>query len=248
MGQLAGAPRLPAGCAPPPPCALTCLLAGTMLQGRLTLLLGPPGSGKSVLLQTLAGQLRPSQRVRVRAGAAAAAAADGGHQVYSLAWGTSGLPCGPPDPTLLPLLLIKRWVQMSGEIRYNGRAAAEFDLQRTAAYVDQVRCLAACCSLGVCLCMLSPHRGATCALMQTHATPRLPALAMPCLMPCAPLPMRTARPSAVRCPPAAADGAGDSGLCPGRSVGEWLQERHEGRVCPAVGGRGGEGRQWRAGE
>lgn len=35
------------------------------LQGRLTLLLGPPGSGKSVLLRTLAGQLSPSKTVRV---------------------------------------------------------------------------------------------------------------------------------------------------------------------------------------
>ena len=38
-----------------------------LLQGRLTLLLGPPGAGKSALLQTLGGQLLPSNRVRVRA-------------------------------------------------------------------------------------------------------------------------------------------------------------------------------------
>ena len=49
-----------------PPAALTRLLADGLLQGRLTLLLGPPGAGKSVLLQTLAGQLRPSKGVRVR--------------------------------------------------------------------------------------------------------------------------------------------------------------------------------------
>ena len=45
---------------------MTCRLFLRLLQGRLTLLLGPPGAGKSVLLQTLAGQLRPSSRVRVR--------------------------------------------------------------------------------------------------------------------------------------------------------------------------------------
>lgn len=35
-------------------------------QGRLTLLLGPPSSGKSVFLRTIAGQLPPSKTVRVR--------------------------------------------------------------------------------------------------------------------------------------------------------------------------------------
>ena len=29
---------------------------------------------------------------------------------------------------------------MSGEVRYNGCTASEFDLQRTASYVDQVGC------------------------------------------------------------------------------------------------------------
>ena len=36
-----------------------------MLQGRLTLLVGPPGSGKSVLLQALAGRLKPGKHLRV---------------------------------------------------------------------------------------------------------------------------------------------------------------------------------------
>ena len=39
---------------------------GVLRPGRLTLLLGPPGSGKSVLLQTLAGQLRSSKRTRIQ--------------------------------------------------------------------------------------------------------------------------------------------------------------------------------------
>lgn len=38
----------------------------TLPQGRLTLVLGPPGAGKSVLLQTLAGQLRPSKKLRMQ--------------------------------------------------------------------------------------------------------------------------------------------------------------------------------------
>lgn len=35
-------------------------------QGRLTLLLGPPSSGKSVLMKTIAGQMEPSTVLRVR--------------------------------------------------------------------------------------------------------------------------------------------------------------------------------------
>lgn len=37
-----------------------------LLQGRMTLVLGPPGSGKSVFMQTLAGRLRPGKHLRVR--------------------------------------------------------------------------------------------------------------------------------------------------------------------------------------
>ena len=33
--------------------------------GRMTLLLGPPGGGKSVLLQALSGRLRPHRHLRV---------------------------------------------------------------------------------------------------------------------------------------------------------------------------------------
>ncbi len=36
------------------------------LQGRMTLLLGPPGSGKSAFLQVLAGRMRPSGFLRVQ--------------------------------------------------------------------------------------------------------------------------------------------------------------------------------------
>lgn len=86
------------------PCAGTCArngggsplatvvnkASGVLKPGRLTLLLGPPGAGKSVLLRQLSGQLAPS-------------------------------------PTL----------EVTGTVRYNGRDASTFDLQRTAAYVDQ---------------------------------------------------------------------------------------------------------------
>lgn len=67
------------------------VMAAPLLQGRLTLLLGPPGAGKSVLLRRLTGQLEDS-------------------------------------PTL----------ELSGEVKYNGRDPSTFDLERTAAFVDQV--------------------------------------------------------------------------------------------------------------
>lgn len=63
---------------------------GVLKPGRLTLLLGPPSSGKSMLMKTIAGQMEPSAALR-----------------------------------------------MGGEVRYNGQLPSEFDLQRTAAYVDQ---------------------------------------------------------------------------------------------------------------
>lgn len=39
--------------------------SGALLPGRMTLLLGPPSSGKTVLLQALAGQLQQSKTLRV---------------------------------------------------------------------------------------------------------------------------------------------------------------------------------------
>ncbi|KAL4448626.1 hypothetical protein ABPG75_005845 [Micractinium tetrahymenae] len=66
---------------------------GVLRPGRLTLLLGPPGAGKSVLLQALAGQLAHSKSLRV-----------------------------------------------AGDILYNGQRGHEFDLQRTASYVEQYDC------------------------------------------------------------------------------------------------------------
>jgi hypothetical protein len=40
-------------------------MSGVILPGRLTLLLGPPGGGKSVLLQALSGRLRPHSGLRI---------------------------------------------------------------------------------------------------------------------------------------------------------------------------------------
>ncbi len=40
-------------------------VSGVLKPGRLTLLLGPPGSGKTVFLQALSGRLKTGPRVRV---------------------------------------------------------------------------------------------------------------------------------------------------------------------------------------
>jgi hypothetical protein len=50
------------------------------------------------------------------------------------------LPLAPPDPC--PPLAAghargKGWLRLGGSLRYNGRAAEDFELQRTAAYVAQ---------------------------------------------------------------------------------------------------------------
>ena len=35
------------------------------MQGRITLLMGPPGSGKSVFLKTLGGRMKPCKELRM---------------------------------------------------------------------------------------------------------------------------------------------------------------------------------------
>jgi ABC-type multidrug transport system ATPase subunit len=64
--------------------------SGRLEPGRLTLVLGPPGSGKSLLMQALAGRLRPSRKLRI-----------------------------------------------SGTITYNGEAATDFEVARTAGFCTQ---------------------------------------------------------------------------------------------------------------
>lgn len=125
----------------------------TLLQGRLTLLLGPPGGGKSLLLQALSGRLKQSKHLRVR-------------QWWWLGWGwvqgkhqAGGDACAdcildagafhapacppsqPPsalasaDTRCLSLLL-----QISGSIKYNGVDPSTFVVRRTAGLVEQGEC------------------------------------------------------------------------------------------------------------
>ena len=54
---------------PPPPPPGPAPLRGPGAAGVFTLLLGPPGSGKSTYLQALAGRLKRSHSLQVRAGA-----------------------------------------------------------------------------------------------------------------------------------------------------------------------------------
>jgi ABC-type multidrug transport system fused ATPase/permease subunit len=65
---------------------------GILKPGRMTLLLGPPSSGKSTFLKMLSGRLSP------------------------------------------------KYVKQSGTLKFNGRSTTEFNVSRTAAYAEQVRC------------------------------------------------------------------------------------------------------------
>ncbi len=50
-----------------PACNTCCAVPPTLLQpGRITLLLGTPGSGRSVLMKTLSGRLRNEKALKVR--------------------------------------------------------------------------------------------------------------------------------------------------------------------------------------
>ena len=100
------------------------------LQGRLTLLLGPPGSGKSVFLQRIAGQLQASKSLRVRPAPVVHRSQPVHHQRRMLC---PGIRCQPSTwhRMLVPLL------QLSGQVLYNGHDGSEFLLRNTASYVDQ---------------------------------------------------------------------------------------------------------------
>ena len=94
------------------------------MQGRLTLLLGPPGSGKSSLLKALSG-----------AGALVAKA---------LSFVVPSIPpcCQTKIDSGAPVyhpgrMSASSGVRTSGNITYNGETFASFVPQRTAAYVDQ---------------------------------------------------------------------------------------------------------------
>ena len=84
------------------------------MQGRATLLLGPPSSGKSTFLKLLGVQ------------------------------GRATLLLGPPSSgksTFLKLLAgradAEAALSISGSVKYNGKSPEDFVLRRTAAYIDQ---------------------------------------------------------------------------------------------------------------
>ena len=52
---------------PTTPHTILAGVSGVLRPGRMTLLLGPPSGGKSVLLKCLSGRLQPSRNLRVRA-------------------------------------------------------------------------------------------------------------------------------------------------------------------------------------
>lgn len=123
-----------ADAASPPPC---CCPSRPPLQGRTTVLLGAPGSGKSVLMRLLAGHLQPTKALRVRQRMGRRLLRPAAQQMpgrtcmcsWSPACRASPRPHRPVAPLPPP--------QISGKVRYNGRGAAEFDLRRSGAYVDQ---------------------------------------------------------------------------------------------------------------
>ena len=108
-------------------------------QGRLTLLLGPPGAGKSVLLRRLTGQLEASPTLELS-----------GEVRFSFRLLPVSVLLIPVDCSLCvhhPLLVNTAQSKLTVDhlptprlqVRYNGRDPSTFDLERTAAFVDQVR-------------------------------------------------------------------------------------------------------------
>lgn len=122
-------------------------------QGKLTLLIGPPGSGKSVFLQALSGRLKPHGGLRVSP-ACPGSPGDGQRACIltippgrwrdlvpeslttslHLAARTSRFPCRtfhslPAAPGT--------HLQVSGSIEYNGQLLDSFMVQRAAGLVDQ---------------------------------------------------------------------------------------------------------------
>ena len=100
--------------------------------GRITLLLGPPSGGKSVLLQALSGRLRPGRKLRVRlrwGGWARATGAVGPQPAITLA--------GVLSRSMPPQLCALTPLQIRGSIKYNGIPLDEFQPRRTAGLVQQ---------------------------------------------------------------------------------------------------------------
>ncbi|KAK8551179.1 hypothetical protein V6N12_039836 [Hibiscus sabdariffa] len=102
-------------------------ISGIIKPGRMTLLLGPPSSGKTTLLLALAGKLDPTLKVL--------------YQIHFFSF-----------TVFLSMLLVlalssafalvsnsevKILLQFSGTVTYNGHTMDEFVPQRTAAYISQ---------------------------------------------------------------------------------------------------------------
>jgi energy-coupling factor transporter ATP-binding protein EcfA2 len=114
--------------------------SGVIKPGVFTILLGPPGSGKTTFLQTLAGRNRRGSKLKARRGCGAAAAQEGTAAPAGLGTAAAGpdvthiaQPCLACLPARLPGLQVK-----AAELTYNGHRFDEFVVERSAAYVSQV--------------------------------------------------------------------------------------------------------------
>lgn len=106
--------------------------SGILRPGRLTLILGPPSSGKTTFMKALVGRYRHSSDLKVRAAGEGENARVHGGRCGSLSGG-SALPrlvsCSLSSPP---------GSQVTGSVTYNGKNFNEFMPERVASYVNQV--------------------------------------------------------------------------------------------------------------
>lgn len=98
-----------------------------LLLFRMTLLLGPPGSGKTTFLLALAGKLDPKLKVRTLK---KRRYTHSHSHILSMFTYLSIV-------SSLGFNVVCLHSQFAGKVTYNGHAMNEFVPQRTAAYVDQ---------------------------------------------------------------------------------------------------------------